>query len=48
MKSPLRPLMAGLIAVCAVVSSAIAQPADVNALNPSKSSYLTRPGRPTM
>ena len=27
MKSPLRPLMAGLIAVCAVASSAIAQPA---------------------
>ena len=48
MKSPLRPLMAGLITVCAVASSAIAQPAGAECSQSVKIIVSYPPGRPTM
>ena len=46
MRSPLRRLMAGLIAVCAVVSSAIAQPAGTECAQSVKIIVSYPPGSP--
>ena len=46
MKSPLRPLMAGLITVCAVASSAIAQPAGAECSQSVKIIVSYPPGSP--
>ena len=46
MKSPLRPMMAGLIAVCAVVPSAIAQPAGTECSQSVKIIVSYPPGSP--